>query len=245
MSILSDFEDRLGKAIEGIFAGAFRSHVQPVEIAKSLARLMDDRRVVGVGRVYAPVSFTVRLSPDDAGKMGDFREVLAGELSTYLVNHAREQGYHLASRPRVVFETDGALKLGRFRVEADLAARPADIAPAEKVRPAGSATGSTMSPAPDLATVTVGETHHDVTLSAARVVVGRLAESDIRIDDANASRQHAAFVRDGDDWFIEDLGSTNGTKLNGHRVSRERLADGDVVSIGVTRLVFHRRGGAT
>jgi hypothetical protein len=238
---LSEFEDRLGRAIEGVFAGAFRSPVQPVEIAKDLARRMDDGRVVGVGRVYAPTSFRVLLSPDDTAKLADFRDVLAGELATYLVAHAREHGYHLAEKPHVAFETDEGLKLGRFRAVADLAPKPAVPAPdAERVatREPAHEPDRTVA-APVMATVTVGDTHHDVTLTADRTVVGRLAECDICIDDVNASRQHAAFVRDAGRWFVEDLGSTNGTKLNGRKVARELLSDGDIVTVGVTRLVFH------
>ena len=231
VSILSEFEDRVGGAIEGFFAGAFRSHVQPVEIAKALARQMDDGRAVGVGRVYAPVTFTVSLSVADRDKFAGFQEVLAGELSTYLINHAREQAYHLASKPKVVFETGERLKMGRFLVSADLA-------------PSTPPEGSAHEPEPPvLATVTVGETRHDVTLSGRRVVVGRLADCDICVEDANASRQHAAFVQVDDAWHVEDLGSTNGTKVNGGRIAgRVPLADGDVIGIGITRLVFHRRG---
>ena len=226
MSILSDFEDSLSKTIEGVFAGAFRSPVQPVEIAKALAKAMDDARVVGVGRVYAPVTYAVRLSNADMENFGDFSEVLGGELATYLVNHAREQSYHLASRPSVTFETDPELKLGRFRVAADLA-------PSEPSRAQAS----------ELATVTVGDTRHDVTLAGERMVVGRLTGCDICIEDSNVSREHAAFVVDGGDWYVEDLGSTNGTKLNGARIDRARLSDGDVVQVGVTRIVYHRYGG--
>jgi len=102
---------------------------------------------------------------------------------------------------------------------------------AEASAPLGEAEG--------LATVTVGEQGHDVVLRGQSVVAGRLATSAIRLADSNASREHAAFVRDGDGWAIEDLGSTNGTSLNGAPVSRERLHDGDVVEIGLTRLTFH------
>jgi len=228
MSILSDFEDRLGKAIDGLFAGAFRSPVQPVEIAKALAREMDDGRAVGVGRVYAPTSFTVTLSADDADNLGDFCSVLAGELTTYLTNHAREHSYHLPVRAQVSFETDADLKIGRFLVAAELASTAP--APREPV-------------AHDLTTVTVGDTHHDFTLTGNRVLVGRVTDCDLCVDDVNASRQHAAFIRGGDAWYVEDLGSTNGTKVNGQLIDRALLTDGDVITIGATRLIFHRRGG--
>ena len=121
MGILSDFEDRIAYGIEGLFAGAFRSPVQPVEIARALTRAADDGRVLGVGTVYAPTSFTVALSPEDSEALGTFKPVLAGELATYLVDHAREQGYLLSVRPQVNFVVHDDLKLGRFRVSAALA----------------------------------------------------------------------------------------------------------------------------
>ena len=100
MSVLSDFEDSVSRALEGMFAGVFRSPVQPAELAKALAKAMDRDRSVGVGKVYAPNVYTVLLSPDDDAKFGAFAETLAGELATFLVGHARERDYELASKPR-------------------------------------------------------------------------------------------------------------------------------------------------
>lgn len=233
MSILSDFEDRIAGAVEGLFAGAFRSPVQPAEIAKALGRAMDDGRVVGVGRVYVPVSYGVAIAEEDAGRFGGFTATLGGELSTFLAARARERGYHLPSKPTVEFVVHDDLKVGQFRVRAEMA--PAEEAEEEVVdllRPA-------PHPAPAMATVTVEGTHHDVALRGERVVVGRLSSSDLPLDDANVSREHAAFVAEGVGWAVEDLGSTNGTTVNGERVERRRLREGDVVQIGLTRLVYH------
>ena len=94
-----------------------------------------------------------------------------------------------------------------------------------------------------LATVTVRGVDHDVVLRGDRTVVGRLGSCDICIADVNASREHAAFVRDGAGWAVEDLGSTNGTLLNGDRIDRARLHDGDVIVIGITELVYHEPRG--
>jgi len=260
MSILSDFEDRVGGALEGVFAGVFRSPVQPVEIARALSKAMDDGRSVGVGKVYAPLGYVVALSPEDAEKFGGFTATLSGELSTYLADHAREHGYHLVAAPHVSFDVHDDLRLGRFRVSAELAApeRPEPPiplsmfdreSPAEAERPGSAPAPASyfVDPVADglatgLSTVTVGEDGHDMVLAGDRVVVGRLASSGIHLDDSNVSREHAAFVRDGDGWAIEDLGSTNGTSLNGSPVTRAVLADGDVVEIGVSRLTYHEPG---
>lgn len=236
MGILSDFEDRIAAGIEGLFAGAFRSPVQPVELARALARAADDGRALGVGTVYAPTAYVVALSSEDADKLGSFKPVLAGELATYLVDHARVHGYALSARPAVTFTVHDDLRLGRFRVSATLADQPADERRAE-VHFADETPAS-----PRLATVTVSDLEHDVALRGDEVVVGRLAECQICLPDANVSRRHAAFVRLDDGWAIADLGSTNGTIVNGQTVERARLHNGDVIEIGLTRLVYHEPG---
>jgi hypothetical protein len=241
MSILSDFEDRIGNALEGAFAGLFRSPVQPVEIAKTLGRAMDDGRTIGVGRVYAPLGYTVALSPEDTEKFGPFTATLAGELATYLTGRARERNYHLTGTPKVSFTVHDDLRLGRFRVSAELAApERGEVEPS--LESEGSWTDDSRSTADDLATVTVGDNDHDVALQGQRVFVGRLDTCTIRLADANASREHAAFVHVGDGWAIEDLDSTNGTLVNGEPVARVLLHDGDVIEIGLTRLTFHEPG---
>lgn len=237
MGILSDFEDRIASGIEGVFAGAFRSPVQPVEIARALARSADDGRVLGVGVVYAPTAYTVALSSDDDEKLGSFKPVLAGELATYVTDHAREQGYHLPVRPHVTLVVHDDLKLGRFRVSATLAEAPEDHE-GPSVRLSDAAEGTS-----GLATVTVGDIGHDVALNGDEVLVGRLAECQVRLNDANVSRRHAAFIRLDDGWALSDLGSTNGTRVNGREIDRVRLADGDVIEIGLTRLIYHAPKG--
>jgi hypothetical protein len=257
MSILSDFEDRVANAVEGVFAGAFRSPVQPVELAKALAKAMDDGRAVGVGKVYAPTSYTVALSREDRRNLGEFTTTLEGELSTYLTDHAREAGYTLTSKPRVRFDTHSDLRLGRFRVSAGLAgAAGADeddeaaAAFSEQPEPAAAAPVEPNMPIPPVratprgvATVTTDD--HDIVLSGQRMVVGRLRDCDICLADVNVSREHAAFVRSGEGWSVEDLDSTNGTFVNGRRVAQAELADGDTVEAGASRLVYHSaRDGA-
>ncbi len=248
MSILSDFEDRVANAVEGVFAGAFRSPVQPVELAKALAKAMDDGRAVGVGKVYAPVSYAIALSREDRRNLGEFTETLEGELATYLADHARERGYTLAAKPTVAFTVHDDLKLGRFRVSADLApAKGAgaarEEAPVENASPAAVFDQEANRAGPAPATVTVGD--HDLVLQGPRMTIGRLRDCDICLADANVSRAHAALVFSDDAWTVEDLDSTNGTFVNGEHAGVRLLRDGDVLEIGATRLVFHAaRSGA-
>jgi hypothetical protein len=254
LSILSDFEDRVGSAVEGFFAGAFRSPVQPAEVAKALGRAMEDGRMAGVGKIYVPVAYTVALSRADAENLRGFTPVLAGELATYLVERAREQGYHLASKPVVAFIEHEDLKLGRFRVSAEHAPAdgpahvPVEVPPTDRPatppydheRDGLEETEPGSKPFGTIATVTVGETGHDVALRGDRAIVGRLQGCDICLSDANVSRRHAELFLMDSDWFVQDLDSTNGTMLNGEPVTRARLSDGDVIEIGVTRLTYHR-----
>ena len=120
MSILSDFEDRIGRALEGGFANMFRAPVQPAELARKLGREMDRGKKLGVGKVYAPILYTVLLSRQDDAALGGFADTLAGELETYLLSYAREHNYELATRPVVRFLVDRELKLGRFEVIGEL-----------------------------------------------------------------------------------------------------------------------------
>jgi hypothetical protein len=258
MSILSDFEDRIASAVEGLFAGAFRSPVQPAEIAKALGKAMDDRRAVGIGKVYVPHAYTVALSAADNESIGGFRSTLAGELATFLTGHAAEHGYTLVSRPVITFTVHDDLRLGRFRVAAtdgppdveELAEEPPVAPPiTPRAEPAAPPLKPRTQPPPPaapvhgIATVTVSGIEHDVALGGERVTVGRLSSCGIKIADANVSREHAAFVREGAGWAIEDLDSTNGTYLNGERVTFERLRNGDVVAVGASELVYHEPGG--
>lgn len=241
MSVLSDFEDRIASAVEGLFAGAFRSPVQPVEVAKALGRQMDKGRKVGVDKVYVPSLFTVTLSPEDDERFGGFLDTLAGELSTYLIAYAREHDYAIPGKPIVRFVVDPRLRLGRFGVSSESALAEEIHVPRLTAPREPATSGSRAHPADPhvFATVTVGDMLHDVVLKGDRVVIGRLASCDICLDDANVSREHAAFELEGTGWALVDLESTNGTLVNGKRIVRARLHDGDIIQTGATRLVFH------
>ena len=307
MSILSDFEDRIGSAVEGMFAGVFRAPVQPAELARACAKEMDRRKKLGVGKVYAPTLYSVLLSPRDGDQLGGFADTLAGELATYLVSYAAERNYQFATRPHVRFLIDDGLKLGRFEVigellsaeeiaalagepiddfydpdaedssrraaEFEVEAMSASSAHIAAVAPVGAAglaalVESMDSPAPVaaqaamceptvaapeapapappaavLATVTVPGVAHDIVLGEARTVIGRLNACDICLPDANVSREHAQIIPEGAGWVIEDLGSTNGTRVNGRTIDRIRLRDGDVIQIGTSELGFHETRG--
>src|ERR671915_2657241 len=120
MSVLKNLESKIAGLVEGTFSRAFRSEVRPVEIARKLAREMEENRMVSVSRSYAPNEYSVFLSPPDRDRIADYESALTGELEGYLLEHARREKLALLSRPRVDFQTDDRLALGTFGIQARL-----------------------------------------------------------------------------------------------------------------------------
>jgi hypothetical protein len=249
MALLRSIESRIEGLFEGVFGRAFRTHVQPIELARKLVKEMDDHRSVSVSRVYVPNEYTVYLSPADRSQFAGYEDSLVAELQEYLDEHARRERYSLLTPPRVLVTTDDDLAVGEFGIGTRLVA---DEASAEQL-PAGlplEEPEHTMvyraAPAPEVAaepepeparaTLAFGGKTHAV--SAPSVVLGRSRDCGVRLADENVSRRHAEIQHDGDGWWIVDLGSTNGTTLNGRRVRRERLHEGDRLTLGSTEIVF-------
>lgn len=275
MSVLRAIESRIEGLFEGVFGRAFRTHVQPVELARKLAKEMDEHRSVSVSRVYVPNEYTLYLSPADRAQFSAYEGSLVGELQEYLVEHARREGYALLTPPRVILETDTDLAMGEFGiatrvaqpeerpphvalptpqpVPAAVAPAPAPVVPAPSAPlpepPAATVVYRSEDAAPEREETPPEPPREEATLtvegrvvpvSSGRVVVGRSRECDVRVEDVNVSRRHFELVRESPGtWVVADLGSTNGTDVNGRRVSgRARLADGDRITIGGTELVF-------
>ena len=281
MSVLRSIESTIERLFEGVFGRAFRTHVQPVELARKLAKEMDEHRSVSVSRVYVPNEYTIYLSNADRQQFSSYEGSLIGELQEYLTEHARREAYALLTPPRVRFAVDDDLAVGEFGI-ATRVAQPDELAPSlpavtpepEPARsvsipvapisepgappaPAVQAAPSTTmvypardwadtvpvtttprEPEPERVTLTVAGRIHQIT--APRFVIGRSRECDLSVTDGNASRRHAELVREGDTYVVADLGSTNGTELNGKRITRAELSDGDRITIGATDLVFGR-----
>src|SRR5215208_2082192 len=252
MSVLRNLEAKLGGLVEGAFGRAFKTSVQPVELAHKLAKEMEDNQMASVSRVYVPNHYRVFLSPKDREQFASYEPALRKELSDYLLEHARQESFALSTRPQVEFHTDERLDLGEFGIQAQLLASPEDEqepdAPAAASPSAGDF-GHTMVYSPDREVrlldpeldrrqaLLVGEGRRNV-LSGSRVVLGRSREADIVLQDPNVSRRHAELRRDDGGWQIVDLGSTNGIKVNGRRVNHQPLSPGDQITIGVTDLTF-------
>ncbi len=250
--MLRNLEAKLGGLVEGAFGRAFKSSVQPVELAHKLAKEMEDNQMVSVSRVYVPNHYRVFLSPQDREQFASYEPALRKELSDYLLEHARQERFALTSRPRVELQTDDRLELGEFGIQAQLLGQPPEeeeAAEAPEAGPSAGDFGHTMVYSPDREVrlleaepdhrqaLLVGEGRRSV-LSGSQVVVGRSRDCDVVINDPNVSRRHAELRRGDEGWELVDLGSTNGVKVNDRRVEHATLRPGDRIRIGVTELTF-------
>jgi Protein of unknown function (DUF3662)/FHA domain len=256
MGILREFEQRLEGAVEGLFARAFKSGVQPVELGKRLVRAVEDGRTVGVSRVYVPNVYTYELSPLDRERFADYEDALGNELAALAVQTARDNNWAMLGPARIEFETDEGLSEGRFRVtgrvEPDASrgagqggrgdgAAGVPVGPHTAMLPGQAQATPNRVRAP--ASLVLMSGPHEVRtypLNALQVAIGRSERSDIALADPGVSRNHARIVREGDDFIIEDLQSTNGTEVNGQPVRRRRLANGDMVKLANSTLQFRR-----
>jgi FHA domain-containing protein len=254
MSMLRNLEAKLGGLVEGAFGRAFKSSVQPVELAHKLAKEMEENQVQSVSRVYVPNHYRVFLSPQDREQFSSYEPALRKELSDYLLEHARHEGLALTSRPQLELLTDERLGIGEFGIQAQLLSPPEEEPPAAGVdaAPSEGDFGHTMVYSPDRAArvlepvdppelrqraLLVGDGRRNM-LSGERVLIGRSRECDVVLSDPNVSRQHAELRREGGRWTVADLGSTNGIKVNDRRVDHAPLEPGDRITLGITDLTF-------
>jgi hypothetical protein len=254
VTVLRTIEQKLEALFEGVFGRAFRANVQPVELARKLVKEMDDHRMVSVSRIYVPNEYTVYLSTADREQFKTYEPSLKAELQDYLAEHARREGYVLLSAPYVLIETDDDLELGEFGIATRMVqrerGRAVEGAPPTELEP-----GATMiykkpaaedgEPPPgeleiepeDVALVLDGARHE---VTKRKVMIGRGKECDIQVLDPNVSRRHAELRHEGAAYWIVDLDSTNGVEVNGKRLKRAQLENGDRITLGSTELVFER-----
>ena len=254
MSVLRTIEGKIESLFEGVFGRAFRTHVQPVELARKLAKEMDDHRTVSVSRVYVPNEYTIYLSPQDREQFESYESSLLIELQDYLAEQARRERYALLTPPKVLMESDDDLDMGEFGIATRMAqgtGRAAEQQPAAQLEPGATMVYKPRTPQPteavspeelgverETVSVTVDGQQH--ALDKRSVVLGRSRDCDIRLDDPNVSRHHAEIRQEGATYWIVDLGSTNGIEVNGRRVKRAKLENADRVTLGSTDITFGR-----
>ena len=254
MSVLRTLESKLAGLIEGTFNRAFRSEVRPVEIARKLAREMEEHKSTTLTRTFVPNEYRVFLSPRDRERFEGYEDALADELSGYLLEHARREGLTLPARPSIEFETDGRLGLGEFGIQTGIVMPDEhmehELEPEPEPLPQGGRTmvysnaGRLAEPLEERGQARVPTAL--LLIDGRRMVVGpggatlgRSRQCDVVLDDPNVSRQHAELRPRGGSWVLTDLGSTNGSRLNGHQVERsEVVRPGDEIEVGATVLRF-------
>lgn len=228
MGLLDSFEDRLDRLVNGAFARAFKSEVQPVEIAAALTRELEDRAaIVARSRTVVPNVFTAELSPHDFSRLSTYRETLEVEFATVVREYADDQHYTLLGPVTVELVEDDELETGIFRLRSE--ARSAVSAPGASAAGAASTGGIAG------ARLIAGDTAYP--LLAAVTTLGRGAEADIRVDDPGVSRHHCDIIL-GSPTIVRDAKSTNGTYVDGQKVSQLALVDGSALRIGTTTLIF-------
>lgn len=300
--MLRSIENRIESLVTGMFGRAFRSHVQPVELARKLIKEMDDHRAVSLSRVYVPNEYHVYLSPRDREQFVGYEEGLLLELGDFLSEHARREGYSVVSAPRVLLHEDDDLSLGEFGIATRMtspplsspepasgppASEPPASGPAEPLQePASPLPPDVSAPAPPVAPAPVvaaaaaasavpprppqreedGGTRafpvvpeepaapdeqpgpqavlvvsgRRIPVGPGPVTLGRSPGCDVTIDDPSVSRKHAEIRSQDGGWTIDDLGSTNGTFVNGNRVDNASLRTGDRIALGQSELRFEQ-----
>jgi hypothetical protein len=283
VSVLRNIERKIGGLFEGVFNRTFRSSVQPVELARKLAKEMDENKTISIHRVYVPDEYTIFLNPQDREQFAAYETQMRSELAEYLVEHARREGYSLPTRPLVLIETEPELVVGTFGIAVATqdgsaangaapaaSAAPAAPAPAAPPVPAPAQPVAPPPPEPELPvapppeqppaaaetmvytpppepereeTATLQWDGGSYVIENRITVMGRSSECDLPLADSNVSRRHAEIRRIGDGYSLVDLGSTNGTEVNGQRIQETALMSGDVITVGTTSITFERHLG--
>jgi hypothetical protein len=236
MGVLQDFERRLEGAVEGFFARAFRSGLQPIELAKALQRYAEDTQHVTEDGVLVPNVYRFTLHPKDVERLGTFGDELPRELADVVARTADERGWRLRGPVVVRLRQGEDVSYGMYeltgRVEAVETPPSTPTTGANEAAPSVSRRGAALR---IVSGVAAGST---VRLSGSRVVAGRLPDLPVTLDDPTVSREHAAFVLRGREWWVVDLGSTNGTRVNGTAAAEHPLQPGDRVELGEALVEF-------
>ncbi len=240
---LSQLENLAEGLVEGTMARLLGARLQPIEVARRLARAMEDGQVVNAqGEIVVPNEYRVLLNPADDAAMAPYRDALEQDLTQYIVKLARRAGATMVGRPRVLVRDDAAVPLRRVRVEAQLVSAKygtIDLTHTQEM-PAGTPTLEEIAPA-----FVLFDGYRRMPLNEAIISIGRSLDNDIILDDPHVSRQHAQLRRRYGQYVLYDLDSTGGTTVNGLRVREAVLNHGDVIGFAGVKVHFERADAPT
>jgi hypothetical protein len=229
--------------VERGFARLLRTRMQPVEVAKRLSREMEAHRTVAVNHVLVPNRYVATLSAKDYEQFSSIQATLQKEIARYLLEYAAERSYTIPGSPTVQFERDDRLHAGSFRVKSRMEDPDDDAEGTEPLHTTQIMPEPNPPPQARAQPSLSGRTRLDLPGASCYIdidtaSIGRGLDNDVVVEDPRVSRHHARLQRGTHGWEISDLGSTNGTFVNGKRVARTALGTGDVVSLGGLELKF-------
>jgi hypothetical protein len=242
VDLLARLERALEQAFEGLFSSKFRGRIQPVEIARRLSRTLEDHKMVSVSRVFVPNEFSVSLHPDDYQTLAPFEPAIVPELARHVDEAARQSHYGLLGTPVVTLHEDGAVERGGIKIDAkfvrreDQARRQPDNPTTDLGRPA--ATNHAPGRYAALNVIEGPDNGVEFVLTGEPMTIGRGAGNAIALTDSSVSRSHARIALEPDGFHLQDLGSKNGSFVQGLRAKDVLLNDGDNVAIGATLFRF-------
>jgi hypothetical protein len=246
-------ERSIENVFDGVFSRAFKSGVKPLQLGRRLLQVVDaNREVDAQGRRVVPNSYLVQLAPTDREGFADLEPSLVQELTAALREYITQEGYHVDGKARVALHTNTSLRKGKFDIECrNIVPDDASSEPVSAPVDTSYIQSHEIPPAPVL-TVVPGQSTFDappavltlpggqrIELHEGHYVLGRHLENDIVLNDTNVSRRHAEFVCAAGEVAVSDLGSTNGTKVNGVAVTGQQLLQhGDVINFGTAQVTF-------
>ncbi len=248
MGVLQEFERRLEGAVEGFFARTFRSGLQPVELAKAAQRYIADHQHVSADGVVVPNVLRFAVGTKDHERLATIGSSLARELGEVVARTAAERGWLLRGPVKIRIDRDDDVRVGRYRVQGRVEAVGASVAGRATRAQARPDAGERIDRTQVVSRVPTGTARlivrsgetagEEIPMAGNRLSVGRLSSCAVTLRDTSVSREHAAFVRRGDMWWVVDLGSTNGTSVNGVRTAEHPVEPGDVVEFGGVSVEF-------
>lgn len=235
MSALSRFESFMENMVEGSVARLFRSPVQPAEIAKRLERAMESNQTISVRRVIVPNLYRAFLNPQDFTTFQPMRAAMEQEMANYLSDLAQERGFTMIEHPRVELSADTSVPRHSVQVVAETGRAPEQDARGDQTQviqiPAQAQPRARL-------LLTTASGSQAIVLESTLLTIGRGLNNDVILEDGRVSRHHAQIRYRSKRFWVNDLGSTNGTFVNGEPVEERSLRDGDVLSLGGLELIF-------